>query len=166
MRPRGSLKVATHARSAFNLSVPKIFMHCDKANPFISDHVILSAKIANGSLSYILGHQDLREVPKATKIARCVVHMIVRILLLLGIANSALIVVCYSREQKMLFHSSKNQYHCFERDQHMQKQGLLTFLTYHLCKQVVFCSLRHVQVPFAIFVAVFPFRCHAKSAHG
>jgi hypothetical protein len=166
MRPRGSLKVATHARSAFNLSIPNTFMHCDKTNPFMFAHVILTAKIANGSLNYILGHQDLREVPKATKIARCVVQMIVRILLLLGMANSALMVVCYSRKQKMLFHSSENQYHCLERDQHLQKQGLLTFLTYNLCKQVVFCSLRHVQAPLAIFVALFPFYCHAQSAHG
>jgi len=114
MRPRGSLKVATPARAAFNLSVPNTFFHCDKANPFNFAHVILTAKIANGSLSYILGHQDLREVPKATKIARCVVHIIVRILLILGMENSALMVVCYSRKQKMLFHSSENQYYCLE----------------------------------------------------
>jgi hypothetical protein len=129
MRPRGSLKVATPARAAFNLSVPNTFFHCDKDNPFNFAHVILTAKIANGSLSYIFGYQDLREVRKAAKIARCVVHMTVRILLQLGMANSALMVVCYSRKQKILFHSSENQYHCFERDQHLQMQGLLTFLT-------------------------------------
>ena len=41
----------------------------------------------------------------------------------------------------------------------------LSFLTYLICKQVVFCSLRHAQAPLAIFGATFLLFCHAHSAH-